>query len=309
MTDAPPTARECGPHSLRVRLDLSYDGSAFNGWAAQPGLRTVEGVLASALSTVLRCPVKLTVAGRTDAGVHAAAQVVHLDVSEEAWSRLPGRSDRLPEAALLTRLAGVLTREARSSLPGMPRGAADIVVVGARVVPDSFDARFSALSRRYTYRIADAGARRDPTRRGTVLWLPDSLDVAAMASSTAPLLGEHDFLSYCKPRQGATTIRTLRTLTWRRAAAGPDAGLVVLTVVADAFCHSMVRSLVGAGLAVGQGRKPVTWPGELLAARTRDGAAPVAPPHGLTLEEIVYPADGELAAQAERARTTRRLTC
>ena len=142
MTDAPPTARECGPQTLRVRLDLSYDGSAFNGWAAQPGLRTVEGVLASALSTVLRCPVKLTVAGRTDAGVHAAAQVVHLDVSEEAWSRLPGRSDRLPEAALLTRLAGVLTREARSSLPGTPRGAADIAVVGARVVPGSFDARF-----------------------------------------------------------------------------------------------------------------------------------------------------------------------
>jgi len=205
MTDAPPTARECGPQTLRVRLDLSYDGSAFNGWAAQPGLRTVEGVLASALSTVLRCPVKLTVAGRTDAGVHAAAQVVHLVVSEEAWARLPGRSDRLPEAALLTRLAGVLTREARSSLPGTPRGAADIAVVGARVVPGSFDARFSALSRRYTYRIADAGARRDPTRRGTVLWLPDSLDVAAMASSTAPLLGEHDFLSYCRPRAGATT--------------------------------------------------------------------------------------------------------
>ncbi len=294
-----------------MRLDLSYDGSAFNGWAAQPGLRTVEGVLASALSTVLRCPVKLTVAGRTDAGVHAAAQVVHLDVSEEAWSRLPGRSDRLPEAALLTRLAGVLTREARSSLPGMPRGAADIVVVGARVVPDSFDARFSALSRRYTYRIADAGARRDPTRRGTVLWLPDSLDVAAMASSTAPLLGEHDFLSYCRPRAGATTIRTLHRLDWWRMAddARGDAGLVTLDVVADAFCHSMVRSLVGAGLAVGRGRKSPAWPGKLLAMRSRDGAAPVAPPHGLTLEEVVYPADDDAAAQAARARVVRRRTC
>jgi len=296
-----------------VRLDLSYDGSAFNGWAAQPGLRTVEGVLASALSTVLRCPVKLTVAGRTDAGVHAAAQVVHLDVSEEAWSRLPGRSDRLPEAALLTRLAGVLTREARSSLPGTPRGAADIAVVGARVVPGSFDARFSALSRRYTYRIADAAAPRDPARRATVLWLPDVLDVEAMDVSARALLGEHDFLSYCKPREGATTIRTLRTLQWRRAEAGPyagpEAGLVTLSVVADAFCHSMVRSLVGAGLAVGQGRKPVAWPRELLDARTRQSAAPVAPPHGLTLEEVTYPADDELAAQAERARTTRRLSC
>ncbi|ERH25087.1 tRNA pseudouridine synthase A, partial [Actinomyces johnsonii F0542] len=182
-------------------------------------------------------------------------------------------------------------------------------VTGARIVPDAFDARFGALSRRYTYRIADADAPRDPFRRTTVLWLPGRLDVEAMAASTAPLLGEHDFLSYCKPRQGATTIRTLRTLDWRRASTGADAGLVVLSVVADAFCHSMVRSLVGAGLAVGQGRKPVSWPGELLAARTRNGAAPVAPPHGLTLEEVVYPDDDDLAARAERARATRRLTC
>ena len=293
----------------RIRLDLAYDGTFFSGWAAQPGLRTVEGVLTSALVTILREPVRLTVAGRTDAGVHAAAQVVHFDASTEALAALPGRSDRLPEAALLTRLAGVLAREAQASLPRTPRGAGDVVVTGARSVPEAFDARFGALSRRYTYRIADAAAPRDPARRATVLWLPDRLDVRAMEASAEPLLGEHDFLSYCKPRQGATTIRTLRTLTWRRAAGGPDVGLVVLTVVADAFCHSMVRSLVGAGLAVGQGRKPVTWPGELLAARTRDGAAPVAPPHGLTLEEIVYPADDELAAQAERARTTRRPTC
>ena len=185
----------------------------------------------------------------------------------------------------------------------------DVVVTGARIVPEAFDARFGALSRRYTYRIADADAPRNPARRATVLWLPDRLDVEAMEASAKPLLGEHDFLSYCKPRQGATTIRTLHALEWRRAAAGPDAGLVTLSVVADAFCHSMVRSLVGAGLAVGQGRRPAAWPGELLAARSRDGAAPVAPPHGLTLEEVVYPADDELAAQAERARATRRLTC
>ena len=309
MTETPPTPEGREPHVLRVRLDLAYDGSGFNGWAAQPGLRTVEGVLSEALQTVLREPVRLTVAGRTDSGVHAAAQVAHLDVSEDAWSALPGRSGRSPEAALLTRLTGVLAHEARDGLPRAPRGASDIVVTGVRVVPAAFDARFSALDRRYTYRIADACAPRDPARRATVLWLPDALDVEAMAASARALLGEHDFLSYCKPRNGATTIRTLRALEWRRSEAGPDAGLVVLTVVADAFCHSMVRSLVGAGLAVGQGRKPVTWPGELLAARTRESAAPVAPPHGLTLEEIVYPADDELAAQAERARTTRRPTC
>ena len=293
----------------RIRLDLAYDGTFFSGWAAQPGLRTVEGVLTSALATVLREPVRLAVAGRTDAGVHAAAQVVHLDVSPEAWAALPGRSDRLPEAALLTRMAGVLAREAQTSLPRTPRGAGDVVVTGARIVPEAFDARFGALSRRYTYRIADADAPRNPARRATVLWLPDRLDVEAMEASAKPLLGEHDFLSYCKPRQGATTIRTLRALEWRRVAAGPDAGLVTLSVVADAFCHSMVRSLVGAGLAVGQGRRPAAWPDELLAAPSRDGAAPVAPPHGLTLEEVVYPADDELAAQAERARATRRLTC
>ena len=293
----------------RIRLDLAYDGTFFSGWAAQPGLRTVEGVLTSALATVLREPVRLTVAGRTDAGVHAAAQVTHLDASPEAWAALPGRSERLPEAALLTRVAGVLAREAQESLARTPRGAGDVVVTGARAVPEAFDARFGALSRRYTYRIADAGAPRDPVRRATVLWLPDALDVEAMDASACALLGEHDFLSYCKPRDGATTIRTLHTLEWRRAEAGPDAGLVTLSVVADAFCHSMVRSLVGAGLAVGQGRKPATWPGELLDARTRRGAAPVAPPHGLTLEEVAYPADDELAVQAERARTTRRLGC
>ena len=285
----------------RIRLDLAYDGTFFSGWAAQPGLRTVEGVLTSALATVLREPVRLTVAERTDAGVHAAAQVAHLDVSPEAWAALPGRSERLPETALLARVAGVLAREAQESLARTPRGAGDVVVTGARTVPEAFDARFGALSRRYTYRIADAAAPRDPARRATVLWLPDALDVEAMDASARALLGEHDFLSYCKPREGATTIRTLRTLEWRRAEVGPDAGLVVLTVVADAFCHSMVRSLVGAGLAVGQGRKP--------DARTRQGAAPVAPPHGLTLEEVTYPADDELAAQAERARTTRRLSC
>jgi len=293
----------------RIRLDLAYDGTFFSGWAAQPGLRTVEGVLTSALATVLREPVRLAVAGRTDAGVHAAAQVVHLDVSPEAWAALPGRSDRLPEAALLTRMAGVLAREAQTSLPRTPRGAGDVVVTGARIVPEAFDARFGALSRRYTYRIADADAPRNPARRATVLWLPDRLDVEAMEASAKPLLGEHDFLSYCKPRQGATTIRTLRALEWRRVAAGPDAGLVTLPASAAASCHSMVRSLVGAGLAVGQGRRPAAWPDELLAARSRDGAAPVAPPHGLTLEEVVYPADDELAAQAERARATRRLTC
>lgn len=299
--------------TVRVRLDLAYDGGAFSGWAAQPGLRTVEGVLGRALTTVLRHPVRLTVAGRTDAGVHAAAQVAHLDVPASAWRRLPGRSDRDPQDALLTRLAGVLAREAQVSsragvLSPVPRGASDLVVTGARRVPGGFDARFSALERRYTYRIADAGSPKDPLRRGQVLWLAAELDVEGMQASAVPLLGEHDFLSYCKPRAGASTVRTLGAVAWRRLPAGSchrDAGLVTLEVAADAFCHSMVRSLVGAGLAVGQGRRGAGWPADLLLARSRHDAAPVAPPHGLTLEGVTYPTDEELAAQAARARVLR----
>lgn len=307
---------DTGSGTVRIRLDLAYDGGGFSGWAAQPGLRTVEGVLTDALTTVLRAPVRLTVAGRTDAGVHAAAQVAHLDIPLQAWRLLPGRSQRPPGQALLTRLSGVLARESqqwsRSAGLSLPRGASDIVVHRARRVTGDFDARFSALERRYTYRIADAASPRDPRRRGHVLWLPEELDAGAMDAACAPLLGEHDFLSYCKPRQGATTIRTLTALRWRRVpqeGAGPDGGLVTLEVAADAFCHSMVRSLVGAGLAVGQGRQGPDWPGELLAARTRQGAAPVAPPHGLTLEAVSYPPDEELAAQAARARVLRTSCC
>lgn len=298
---------------MRVRLDLAYDGGAFSGWAAQPGLRTVEGVLTEALATVLRHPVRLTVAGRTDSGVHAVAQVAHLDVPLEVWSRVPGRSERAPEAALLTRLAGVLGREAQASsrsgaLGALPRGSSDLVVAAVRTVSPSFDARFSALERRYTYRIADDASPRDPTRRGQVLWLSGTLDPEVMDASAAPLLGEHDFLSYCRPRAGASTVRTLTSLSWRRVPGGSDhrdAGLVTLDVAADAFCHSMVRSLVGAGLAVGRGRRAPDWPASLLAARSRERAAPVAPPHGLTLEAVTYPPDDELAAQARRARVLR----
>ncbi|MCL3778728.1 tRNA pseudouridine synthase A, partial [Actinomyces sp. AC-20-1] len=244
-----------------------------------------------------------------------AAQCAHLDVPLAAWRAVPGRSGRCPEDALLTRLAGVLARQARlaaeAGLTGpVPRGASDVVVTGARVAPEGFDARFSALSRRYVYRIADggpAGAPRSTTRRGQVLWLPEELDVDAMARSARPLLGEHDFLSYCRPREGATTVRTLHRLDWRRPVQGADAGLVTLTVVADAFCHSMVRSLVGAGLAVGRGSRDEGWPAALLERRSRDGAAPVAPAHGLTLEEVVYPGDDALAEQARRSRVLRRL--
>src|SRR5690625_1758926 len=288
---------DSGGEVVRVRLDLRYDGTAFSGWATQPGLRTVQETLEQALSTVLRVPARLTVAGRTDAGVHARGQVAHVDVPRTAWAALPGRADRTPQDALVARLAGVLGRG------GRPRGASDVVVVHAAPAPTGFDARFSALWRRYAYRIADTVAARDPLRRADVLWHGRALGVAAMDKAGRRLQGEHDFAAYCKPREGATTIRTLHELRWERG----DDGLVAATVRADAFCHSMVRALVGASLAVGEGRRPVDWPAQVLAAGRRDPSVTVVAAHGLALEEVRYPSDDQLAARAAEARAVRTL--
>jgi len=270
--------------TVRLRIDLSYDGSAFSGWAAQPGRRTVADVLAAALERVLRLPSapRLTVAGRTDAGVHARGQVVHLDVPEEAWSAVADRA--------ISRLAGVLP--------------ADVRVRAAAPAPAGFDARFSALWRRYAYRVCDDEAAADPLRRHETLWYFRPLDLAAMNEAAGHLLGEHDFAAFCRRREGATTIRALRVLDCRRDAHGT----AIATVVADAFCHNMVRSLVGALLAVGEGRKPPRWPAAILAAAVRDPAVRVVPPHGLCLEEVGYPAVGDLAARATTARSVRTAT-
>jgi len=278
---------------IRLRLDLAYDGTAFAGWATQPGLRTVQAVLEEGLATVLRTgprgvpAPRVTVAGRTDAGVHARGQVAHVDVEPDALHASRGRGDRPPLEALVARLAGVLPP--------------DLVVHRVTDAPIGFDARFSAVRRRYTYRLCDDTAARDPLARGHVVWHRRALDVESMVAAAAPLVGLHDFAAFCKPREGATTIRTLEVLDWSRDADG----LVVADVRADAFCHSMVRSLVGASLAVGEGRRPVEWPAQLLAARTRGPGAHVAPAHGLTLEEVAYPPDDELAARADRTRARR----
>ena len=277
---------------VRVRLDLAYQGTAFAGWATQPGLRTVQGVLEEGLGQVLRGdPPRLTVAGRTDSGVHARGQVAHVDLPRAAWDAMPGRSDRQPGDALVARLTGVL--------PG------DVVVHRATLAPEGFDARFSAVYRSYTFRIVDDPALRDPLRREWVLWNRKRLDADAMHAALQPLLGVRDFAAFCKPRPGATTIRELQHLSWERATEGPDEGLVVAHVRADAFCHNMVRALVGASVAVGEGRRPVSWPAEVLAARRRDAGAGVVPPHGLVLEAVSYPPDDELAARAERVRAVR----
>ncbi len=272
------------PRSVRLRIDLAYDGSGYSGWAAQPGRRTVEDVLAAALGRVLRLPDPpgLTVAGRTDAGVHARGQVVHADVPAAAWTAAAGQG-----AGPLARLAAVLP--------------ADVRVHAAGPAPDGFDARFSALWRRYAYRVCDDLARADPLRRHETLWSSRRLDLAAMNAAAASLVGEHDFAAFCRSRPGATTIRTLRVLDWQR----DGDGVAVATVVADAFCHNMVRALVGALLAVGEGRRPPGWPAEVLAAAVRDPAVRVVAPHGLCLEEVGYPPPAELAARAAETRQVR----
>jgi tRNA pseudouridine38-40 synthase len=276
---------------LRVRLDLAYDGTAFSGWAAQPGRRTVEGQLSEALTTVLRAQerVRLTVAGRTDAGVHARGQVAHADVDRAAWAALPGRSGRRPEQAAVSRLAGVLP--------------ADVEVRSARPAPAGFDARFSATSRRYLYRLCDEPATLDPLRRNDTVLVKGRLDEQAMNAAAGQLVGLRDFAAFCRRREGATTVRTLLEYSWRRL----DDGVLAATVVADAFCHSMVRALVGAVVPVGQGRRPLGWPAQVLDGRERDAAVAVMPAHGLSLEEVTYPPDDQLAVRARAARAVRAL--
>jgi tRNA pseudouridine38-40 synthase len=275
---------------VRLRLDLAYDGTDFHGWAAQPGLRTVQGTLEAALAQVLRVAiVPVTCAGRTDTGVHARGQVVHLDVEDEVLVASAGRSTAPPAQALLRRLNGVLPDDVR--------------VHRAASAPPGFDARFSAVWRRYAYRIADAPHLVDPLVRRSVLAWPRSLDLDAMNQAAALLAGEHDFAAFCRRREGATTIRTLLELSWARDARG----VAVATVRADAFCHNMVRALVGCMVAVGERRREPSWAGEVLRAGVRDPAVTVLHAHGLTLEEVGYPIEEDLAAQAATARVVRTL--
>jgi tRNA pseudouridine38-40 synthase len=276
---------------VRLRLDLAYDGTDFHGWATQPGLRTVQGLLEDALAQVLREDrVAVTCAGRTDTGVHARGQVVHLDVDRDALVAAAGRSRETPPDALLRRLNGVLPPDVR--------------VRAAAEAPDDFDARFSALWRRYAYRIADEPRLVDPLHRRTVLARSRPLDLDAMNRAAERLRGEHDFAAFCRRREGATTVRTLIDLFWARDAVG----LAVATVRADAFCHNMVRSLVGVMIPVGEGLRPASWAAEVLAAGVRDPGVTVARALGLTLEEVAYPDAGAFASRADASRRKRELS-
>ncbi|MGW0217269.1 tRNA pseudouridine(38-40) synthase TruA [Micromonospora chokoriensis] len=266
---------------IRLRLDVSYDGTDFSGWAAQPTRRTVAGVLVETLDLVLGAGTAtgLTVAGRTDAGVHATGQVCHLDLPADVWREHEGR--------LLRRLARLLPTDVR--------------VRAMTEVPADFDARFSATFRRYEYRVTDAPFGAEPLRRHEVLAWPKPLDLAALNAAAAGLVGEHDYAAYCRRKENATTVREVTRLDWRR---DPD-GILVATVQADAFCQAMVRSLVGAMLVAGDGRRPVEWPGSLLTQQARSSEVTVAPARGLTLVAVGYPADP--ADYARRADLTRRL--
>ncbi len=268
--------------SIRLRLDLAYDGAGFSGWASQPGRRTVQDTLESALTTVLRIPqAPLTVAGRTDTGVHARGQVCHVDLPVGVLAGFP------PEL-LMHRLSRLLPDDVR--------------VRRVSTAAAGFDARFSACWRRYSYVVCDDPCGADPLQRHAVLWWPRRIDVPAMNRAAQPLLGEQDFAAFCKQRDGATTIRTLHELLWLR-----EDDLLTARVVADAFCHHLVRSLVGCLLAVGDGRQAEDWPEEVLRAGKRDPRVQVVAPRGLTLDEVAYPPDAELAARAGDARAMRSL--
>ena len=282
-------AIDSGGGLVRLRLDIAYDGTEFAGWAHQAGQRTVAGVLDDALSTVFRVPVQLRAAGRTDAGVHAAGQVAHVDVPIDALSHAYPRRTRAGDSEFLP-----LVRRLARFLP------ADVRIIDVARAAPGFDARFSALRRHYVYRLSTAPHGVEPQETRFVTAWPRPLDVEAMSLASRDLVGLHDFAAFCRQREGATTIRDLQRLDWSR-----DGDRVTAYVSADAFCWSMVRSLVGALLAVGEHRREPGWCAALLSATQRSSDFAAAPPHGLTLVGVDYPPDEQLEARTKVTRELR----
>ncbi|MGE2689559.1 tRNA pseudouridine(38-40) synthase TruA [Mycolicibacterium pulveris] len=278
-----------GGGHVRLRLDIAYDGTDFAGWAVQAGQRTIAGVVDDALSTVFRTPVQLRAAGRTDAGVHATGQVAHVDVPADALPHAYPRTPRSGDSEFLP-----LVRRLGRFLP------ADVRVLHIDRAPAGFDARFSALRRHYTYRLSTAPYGVEPQDARYVTAWPRALDVDAMAVASRHLLGLHDFAAFCRHREGATTIRDLQRLDWSR-----DGDRITAHVSADAFCWSMVRSLVGALLAVGEHRREPGWCATLLEAERRSSEFAAAPPQGLTLVGVDYPPDDQLEARTKVTRDLR----
>ena len=282
------SAEPSEPPKVRWRFDIAYDGTNFSGWAAQDGRRTVQGELESWIARILRLrePPRMVCAGRTDAGVHARGQVAHLDL--DPTMIIDGGND------LVRRLNQVL--------------GGDCVVRRISVAPPGFDARFGAIWRRYVYRLSDAGEPPDPLYRYQIAHVSTEVDLTRLNEEAVMLLGLRDFGAFCRRREGASTIRTLLELTGRRIPSGPMVGVIECTVRADAFCHSMVRSLVGALVAVATGQRDHEWLASVTQRGVRDSTIMVMPAAGLTLEEVGYPVDQELAARALEARATRDLS-
>ncbi len=254
---------------LRLKIKLAYDGTNFSGWAKQPDRRTVQEEFEKAFATIVRQRCESIVAGRTDAGVHATAQIIHVDVPESTdLNDLTYRLNQLLDT--------------------------DLRVLELEVAPEGFHARFSALRRHYQYQIVDANKAINPLDRYDRASWYRPLDLARLNEASTLLLGEHDFAAFCKFREGATTIRTLETFKWERTADG----LLVAQVVADAFCYSMVRNLVGSAVCVAEGRFEPSWIAEMLANRARISESMVFPAEGLTLVQVDYPDDAELITRA-----------
>lgn len=279
---------------MRIRLDLAYDGTNFRGWARQPGLRTVQGTLEDALARIVGGDPRLVVAGRTDAGVHASGQVAHLDLDDDQVARLLARRGGGGERE--ERVAALAAR-----ITGVSGAYSDVAVHRTSIAPDGFDARFSAVWRRYEYRLADETTGYDPLERLRTTTVRGALDEKAMDAAARSLIGLHDFAAYCKPRAEASTIRTLLEYEWRR----DERGVLIAHVRADAFCHSMVRALVGACVAVGEGRLRVDHVVEIRDELERVPEVKVLAARGLTLTEVGYPAEALLAQRAEQTRARR----
>jgi len=303
--------------AVRLRIDLAYDGTDFYGWAKQPDMRTVQGEIERVLHTVLRVPegdddepLRLTVAGRTDTGVHASHQVCHLDINEETLARCVGHMQVEPVMALKRRLQRMLPN--------------DIAIRSIEEAPEGFDARFSALERTYVYRIADRSSEIDPRIRNCVLHIDDDLNIEAMNKAAEMTIGLHDFGSFATPNPGGTTIREVKTAYWRRIPQHPliddgttmgeqyrtpalESGLLCFTIVADAFARNMVRSLVNGCVQVGIGKRSLDWFAGKMATPLREGSTGPIAPQGLTLEHIEYPEDDQLAIRAEAIRAKRTL--
>jgi tRNA pseudouridine38-40 synthase len=282
-------AIDSGGGFVRLRLDIAYDGTDFAGWAAQLGQRTVAGTVDDALSTVFRTQVQCRAAGRTDAGVHAIGQVGHVDVPDHALPHAYPRTTHAGESEFLP-----LVRRLARFLP------ADVRVVDINRAAAGFDARFSALRRHYVYRLSTAPYGVEPHEARYMTAWPRPLDVEAMSTASRELLGLNNFAAFCRQRAGATTIRDLQRLDWSR-----DGDRVTAHVSADAFCWSMVRSLVGALLAVGEHRREPGWCATLLTSTHRSSDFAAAPPHGLTLVGVDYPPDDELDARTKVTRDLR----